>query len=439
MKNIAEHNIPWINFGEEWPSDPTIFFSQRRDILFSRILIFSIVVALFLLVKDLVVIGIAASVAIDLLVLGIIASSLWLAKRERQKFAKCLFLFLINLIIAFYTSVVPFDRGIFLYFFPLIILPFVIFDDVDLNFKIVFIAIPSILFLALAITDFNLLGNYKIPTSSFGRKNFIINATITALMISFFIEFMQRANRKSEKLLLKLTDELNVKKDDLEKTNKELDRFVYSASHDLRAPLASIQGLANIASVETDLNRNKEYISMIGDRARKLDFFIQEIIDYSRNARTELHLELTDIKALSLEVIENLRFFDHAEEVKFFIDENQLDSTMLDKSRMKIVLNNILSNAIKYHNPKIQHKEVNLKIHHEDKVCVVTIADNGLGIQSEFLDKIFDMFYRATDKSTGSGLGLYIVKEIIIKMGGTIDVQSQFEKGTTFTIKLPIR
>jgi signal transduction histidine kinase len=295
------------------------------------------------------------------------------------------------------------------------------------------------LFLALAITDFNLLGNYKIPTSSFGRKNFIINATITALMISFFIEFMQRANRKSEKLLLKLTDELNVKKDDLEKTNKELDRFVYSASHDLRAPLASIQGLANIAAVETDLNRNKEYISMIGDRARKLDFFIQEIIDYSRNARTELHLELTDIKALSLEVIENLRFFDHAEEVKFFIDENQLDSTMLDKSRMKIVLNNILSNAIKYHNPKIQHKEVNLKIHHEDKVCVVTIADNGLGIQSEFLDKIFDMFYRATDKSTGSGLGLYIVKEIIIKMGGTIDVQSQFEKGTTFTIKLPIR
>jgi hypothetical protein len=123
VKNIAEHNIPWINFGEEWPSDPAIFFSQRRDILFSRILIFSIVVALFLLVKDLVVIGIAASVAIDLLVLGIIASSLWLANRERQKFAKCLFLFLINLIIAFYTSVVPFDRGIFLYFFPLIILP----------------------------------------------------------------------------------------------------------------------------------------------------------------------------------------------------------------------------------------------------------------------------------------------------------------------------
>ncbi len=426
----------WINFETEVQTDQQ-FFSRRRDILFSRILILSAFITTFLLLKDFVVMKVAGSVFIDFIILLIILCSLWMVQSGLQKFAKTFFLILMNAIITFYASALPSDRGIFLYFFPLITMAFAIFDDHEFYFRIIFIVTPIILLLLLVLTDFNLIGGFKLATSAHGKYNLIINAVITSLTITFFVEFMMKANRKSEKLLRLMAEDVQEKKEDLEKINRELDRFVYSTSHDLRAPLLSIKGLIKLALADSDTSHDKEYFAMIGDRTNKLDDFIHEIIDYSRNARTELVNEPTNVTELVDGAIANLQFLENASRITFETNDES-GTIMLDKSRLKIIINNLVSNAIKYQNLQAEKNWVKITTAIHEKSCVIKIEDNGIGIQPDLQGRIFEMFFRATEKSTGSGLGLYIVKEIVDRMKGTIEVQSRVGKSTEFVITLPV-
>ncbi len=418
-------------------SDGQYFFTKRREILFNRILVLSAFMQVLITIKDFLVMQVHTSVYIDLVILMIILVSFRMAQTGHQKTAKSFFLILMNSFTVFYASALPSDRGIFLYFFPLITMAFALFEDDEIYFRMAFILLPVLLLCLVVLPEYSLLGNFKLATSKHGKYNLVINAIITTLLVAFFVEFMMKANRKSESLLRDLADSVQRKKEDIEKINKELDRFVYSTSHDLRAPLSSIQGITKLALMDTDRTHDREYFTMIKNSTEKLDEFINEIIDYSRNARTELTLELTDVGEVINEVIVNLQFLDHAGRIQFEIN-NAVGKALMDKSRIKIVMNNLISNAIKYQNLRAAQSWVKIDAAVEGEVCKIIVEDNGIGIASEWQGRIFEMFFRATEKSSGSGLGLYIVKEIIERIDGTISMTSGLGKGTRFEIMVPL-
>ncbi len=224
---------------------------------------------------------------------------------------------------------------------------------------------------------------------------------------------------------------------ELHKLNTELDSFVYSVSHDLRAPLSSILGLINVSKIDEDKENLPVYLEKIEASVNKLDDFIKEIISYSRNVRLKVDIEEVDLRALVEEVLEGLAYMNPENKVKVMVESSANTLFRTDKIRLTIILNNIISNAFRYYKSYINDAYVKIKIMVTPSRGVITIADNGIGIKPDRLKKIFDMFYRATDAGNGSGLGLYIAKESVLKLEGTLTVDSEFERGTTFTITLP--
>ena len=223
---------------------------------------------------------------------------------------------------------------------------------------------------------------------------------------------------------------------ELRKLNNELDRFVYSASHDLRAPLASILGLINVARLD-DSSRVDDYLKKIEISVNKLDGFIRDIIDFSRNARTEIEVEPIEFEKLIHEIIDNLMYLDEKNQIKRIVNVNATGSFYTDRKRLTIVLNNLISNAVKYFNPHSQNPFIEVDVEMNDRAAKIIVKDNGIGIAAVHLDNIFKMFYRGDEKSRGSGLGLYIVKETVDKIGGTISVNSKYGEGSSFTVTLP--
>lgn len=225
--------------------------------------------------------------------------------------------------------------------------------------------------------------------------------------------------------------------DQLKKINAELDRFVYSASHDLRAPLSSMLGLIEIALRTNDKNELDSYLRMMKGRVNHLDEFIQEIIDYSRNQRMEIRNQPLNLHQMVEETAANLRYLDGADKISIS-NEIAPDLTITgDPMRLRIVLNNLLNNAIKYHDYTKPDRFIQVTAKAGGGKLSFSVRDNGMGIPGDHLDKVFNMFYRASDKSKGSGLGLYIVKESLEQLGGTVSIQSNFGEGSTFTVSLP--
>jgi PAS domain S-box-containing protein len=231
--------------------------------------------------------------------------------------------------------------------------------------------------------------------------------------------------------------QLQVQNEELRKTNEELDRFVYSASHDLRAPLTSILGLINISEIATQEPELLHYFSLMKKSVDRLDGFIKDIIDYSRNSRLGLNYEKIDFEKLVNESFENFRFISGTEKIKFHIDLNEEAPFYNDRQRINILINNLISNAIKYHRLNQDNPFIKVVIKCDARTCSLLIEDNGEGISKEYQQKVFDMFYRASEKSVGSGLGLYIVKEILNKIDGKLKLISKSRVGTRFYISIP--
>jgi PAS domain S-box-containing protein len=233
--------------------------------------------------------------------------------------------------------------------------------------------------------------------------------------------------------------ELKTKNDALEKTNTELDRFVYSTSHDLRAPLTSVLGLIRIIEMNIPQSETKQHdrIQMMKQSVRKLDDFIAEILDYSRNARSEIANEPVDVQAIFNEVCDNLNFMEGSGNMEIKLELDSSQKFFSDKRRIKVIISNLVSNAIKYQDLKKESRFVKVRLKSLQKEMELCVEDNGIGITPENQKRIFEMFYRATSLSTGSGLGLYIVKETIDKLGGSISVESTHGEGSLFKVKIP--
>jgi signal transduction histidine kinase len=259
----------------------------------------------------------------------------------------------------------------------------------------------------------------------------IVNFSICFAIAVLLLFFLSNVNHVSERALIK-TNEL------LTKTNRELDRFVYSASHDLKAPLSSVLGLIEIADRTQDPEELKACLQMMRSRVHNLDRFIKDITNYSRNSRLEITKEKINVLTLVQDLVDGLRYAEGFETIYFKYNIPPNLEIVSDKSRLKVVLNNLIANALKYHDRAKDQPLIEVAAQMQGNFFQLQVKDNGIGIDPVHISNIFDMFYRASEKSTGSGLGLYIVKESLEKLKGAITVDSTTGVGSRFTVTLPI-
>lgn len=269
-------------------------------------------------------------------------------------------------------------------------------------------------------------------------QTFIIHMVLAGVIFAICGLWAYQFKKYSEAHIDLIFNKREIENQELKTANYELDRFVYSTSHDLRAPLNSMLGLIEIASDDTDEEQTREHLKMLKGSAKKLDGFICDILDYSRNARMEVNIEEINFSSLLADVTENLKFIgDNNRIVEFIIAITGDTSFYSDKKRIITILGNLISNAVRYQNSQVPNPFVRITIEITPSECQITIEDNGIGISEEVHSRIFEMFYRVSQDSVGSGLGLYIVKEAVHKLNGEIKVQSEIGVGTTFLIKIP--
>jgi signal transduction histidine kinase len=184
-------------------------------------------------------------------------------------------------------------------------------------------------------------------------------------------------------------------------------------------------------------SKQHDRIKMMKESVRKLDDFIAEILDYSRNARSEISIESVDVDSVFHGVIENLHYMEGSKSCEFILEKEPDLELKSDARRIKVIMSNLVSNAIKYQDPKKEKCLVRVKFKKLNNRIELRVEDNGIGISEQNQAKIFEMFYRATSIASGSGLGLYIVKETADKLGGMVSVESNLGKGSAFTVILP--
>lgn len=221
---------------------------------------------------------------------------------------------------------------------------------------------------------------------------------------------------------------------DLIKTNTELDRFVYSVSHDLRSPLTSILGLISFIEEESKETDTLEHIIMIRNSVNRLDEFIKKILSYSRNNRTGLDIEKIQLQDTTMDIIKSLQNTKEANCIDFELNIIEKNPFYSDKMRFTTVLVNLISNAKKFEKEVQSSKYIKIIGQCDQEALYITIEDNGIGINPAYHSKIFEMFFRLSGIKDGSGIGLYIVKDTLDLLQGSIKIKSEVGTGTTFTI-----
>jgi PAS domain S-box-containing protein len=227
--------------------------------------------------------------------------------------------------------------------------------------------------------------------------------------------------------------------DELKLANSELKLFVYKASHDLRGPLASVLGLIGLIKQEKDKNEIMNYVEMIGASAKKLDTTLLTLTKSMEIREVKELKDKVDLEKLLKDVLERFEGYEGFDRMEIRKKISIKTPTVSSKVIMESIFQNIIENAIKYQNASIGNPFLEIYISESENGIELIFEDNGQGIGSESIPKIFDMYYRGSEKSKGSGLGLYLVKNGVDKLCGTIKVDSEMKKGTRFKILLPRR
>ena len=269
-----------------------------------------------------------------------------------------------------------------------------------------------------------------------GADDYVLKSNLARLPNAITNAIRQK---EAERAKVKAAQALQSQNAELKKINKELDSFVYSVSHNLRAPLMSVLGLLDLAKHEIHTNSSTidQYFAMMESSIHKLDETVREILDYSRNARQNLTVERIDLKKMLNDNFEKMQFMPGSQLIAHEVSVDEQSPFYSDAYRLSVIMNNLISNSIKYYDVNKPNPFIRISITASKDHAVLEFRDNGIGIEDRYLAKVFDMFFRGTDANKGAGLGLYIVKEAVEKLKGEIRIESEIGQGTKFMIKLP--
>lgn len=283
--------------------------------------------------------------------------------------------------------------------------------------------------LSKKMNDFILQKNISKPNIKPDKRNPEEIQNLTRAYLKMINQIRRQYDQIEEKSV-----PLENQNSELVKLNQELDRFIYSTSHDLRSPLASLLGLISLTKEEQNKEEQLEYLHLMEKNVKSLDGTITEIVNYYKNKNSEVEFEVFKLKKFCEDLIDNFRFQQNAKNFNFIFDIDPEFKITTDKTRLKIILENLISNSIRYFDPLKEKPYLKVTAKSEKNKVHIAFEDNGVGIPAEYQKKVFAMFFRANNSITGSGLGLYLVKEAVQKIKGEISLESQEGMGTTFHI-----
>jgi signal transduction histidine kinase len=407
----------------------------KRILLTGQLCFITIVICLCYLIVDLVS-GISYAVPYELTCAGFAFFSFMLNRERRFGAARILLAITANVSVFVFATSEPIGTGIYMYFITTSLGALVIFGFEERYKAISFVMLSMALFFLSMTYRFSFVPE-NVFTEEYTRLNLLFNFLGSGWASVCIIFFLLSINHRWESALEKNEKELKQKNIDLTTLNADLDRFVYSTSHDLRSPLRSMRGLIHLAQITPSVEETKLLVNEMKSRVDHLEKFIQDIADYSRNRTQEISLHPVRVKKLLNEVLDSLRYFPGASEMLVNVEVDDTLIVAIDSTRLEVILSNLLSNAIKYRDLERERSFVMIRMEHVDNCLCITIEDNGIGIPKEYLAKIFDMYVRAHDHSQGSGLGLFILKETVERLGGTFRVESKVRHGSSFIVTLP--
>jgi signal transduction histidine kinase len=321
------------------------------------------------------------------------------------------------------------NTGSVIFFIPVSLGSFAVFNYKERKIAVGFALFSFTLFSLAIVGDFPML-SYRDYSQSYIQFSQIINFAVAFPLSIMTVYLLISLNHHSASQLIQSNKQLA-------KLNEELDRFVYSTSHDLRAPLLSILGLLKLAEAAPSEKEMKHYHELMHTRLLSLDTFIKSITDYSRNNRLDIVRENVNLSILANDIWESLKHSADAQGIEFINDLPDDLVVANDGTRLRVVLSNLIANAIRYHDHRKERKYIRIHHQHTPTSFSFHVEDNGQGIAPEYQIKIFDMFFRGNESSQGSGLGLYIVKETLAKLSGNIQLTSTLRQGSTFSISMP--
>jgi signal transduction histidine kinase len=363
--------------------------------------------------------------------------SFLLNRHGRFTAAKLLLGLTVNLTVFLFASSKPLETGLYAYFITISLGAMVTFGYEERYKAAFFVLLSTTLFVISLFGRISILPVVYYSQEYLQWKTLLnfIGAGWTSVGILYFLVSI---HYRSESVLIRSEKEIRHKNIELTDLNNNLDRFVYGTSHDLRSPLSSLRGLIQLTEMTDDLKEVRSCTAEMKKRIDHLEKFIRDIADYSRNRSQGVQAQPIHLRKLLVEALENLRYFPGASELLISLEVPEELVIIGDHFRLQVVLNNLLSNAFKYRDPSKEKSFVILRAEVAATDLVITVEDNGLGIPETHIGKIFDMYVRAHETSHGSGLGLYIVKETVEKLGGKIEVASEVLSGTRFTITIPV-
>ncbi len=244
------------------------------------------------------------------------------------------------------------------------------------------------------------------------------------------------ANQTIAEINRKLEGKIEERTQALSQAYKELDTFFYRSSHDFRRPLTTFLGLAEVAKVTVKDHNALELFEKVRDTAINLDKMLVKLQSISDVGSQQLVYKEVFIKDIFDTVCDSFRDEIHRRNIKTSVEFRVPDAFISYPAMVKIIIENLVENAIQF--SSTEKPFIKLKAVQTAEYLTLEIQDNGQGIGKEFHEQIFDMYYRANERSKGNGLGLYIVKKAVEKLGGSISVSSVPLGGTTFTVMLPM-
>jgi len=261
----------------------------------------------------------------------------------------------------------------------------------------------------------------------------IINKEREEAQQEIIVQLKEKETLK-DKLTRELEEKVKERTKELEYKNQQLDAFVYKASHDIKGPLRSILGLAKLGVIDIKEPLAQEYFKHIEKSSLRLDGLLNDLLQIAKIKDKQISATLIDFKKIFDDVKESLINIPSFKDFQIDVTIKQDRNFYSDEKMIYSIFQNLIENAFKYRDTTKENSILTVRIEVDKQKSVIEFADNGLGINKDLKDKIFDMFFRASELSGGTGLGLYLVKMAVEKIGGRINVETELNKGSIFTI-----
>ncbi|MEQ8471724.1 MAG: HAMP domain-containing sensor histidine kinase [Marinoscillum sp.] len=400
---------------------------ERSRILFSaRTIVVIILASLFFLMYD-IFLGYTSSLWVYTPFIVIFGIALYLLRIGKHDFGRSVLLVALNLFVYIVMSSIPEDSMSAIFYLSIIVVEYILLGH-DRKFRLfALLGLSFTLYTLDTFVDFSLL-----PIRAYDETTLKVNKIIDfvicvigllmtlRLLIGYLQDIIAERTRNNE---------------ELQRLNNELDKYAYTITHDLKGPIHSMLRLIHLPTI--DRSNIDEYLTTIRGSFQNLWGLIEGATEQARNRNFEVIREefnLYKTVAISWELI---RHAPEAQGIDLILDVPKAIKVETDKRRIIGILNNLITNAIRYHDKSKNNRYIKVSGYIIDQWIHLSIEDNGLGIEPEHQEKVFEMFYRASNLLGGSGLGLFTVKESVDKLSGQITLESTLGKGTTFKIKIP--